>query len=211
MEVGCEGSVALDLMKRMTSAGSTPIAEPGTSSAPPTPAGTVEGEADNKKRKRSSAVKKQKQNGSQLEMIAEEDDPVAFLQAWVKASTDAQGVCTTVSAQQLGLCLINSLYPCMRAVFLCLCFAPRLEQLESQAALAQLLVDCSHHLGVARKELLNLGPRPAKDSVAQVLQSVSTWVVGYRKHVTTANALLQSHKREVLGKPKGKAKAKAKS
>ena len=87
---------------------------------------------------------------------------------------------------------------------------PRLEQLESQAALAQLLVDCSHHLGVARKELLNLGPRPAKDAVAQVLQSVSTWVVGYRTHVKTANALLQSHKREVLGKPKGKAKAKAK-
>ena len=122
MEVGCEGSVALDLMKRMTSAthvaaGSTPIAEPGTSSAPPTPAGTVEGEDDNKKRKRNSAVKKQKQNGSQLEMIAEEDDPVAFLQAWVKASTDAQGVCTTVSAQQLGLCLIDSLYPCIYALF----------------------------------------------------------------------------------------------
>ena len=119
---GCEGSVALDLIKRMTSAthvaaGSTPIAEPGTSSAPPTPAGTVEGEDDSEKRKRNSAVKKQKQNGFQLEMIAEEDDPVAFLQAWVKASTDAQGVCTTVSAQQLGLCLIDSLYPCIYALF----------------------------------------------------------------------------------------------
>ena len=79
----------------------------------------------------------------------------------------------------------------------------RLEQFESQEALAQLISTAGDGLARMRRELLSLSdPSPA--DVQAVLHRGSGFVEGFKKHTRTAQTLIAA------AKPKGKAHPKAK-
>ncbi|CAJ1382755.1 unnamed protein product [Effrenium voratum] len=101
LECGCDAAVAVDLMRAMDQGqqvGSVQAAGqqslPGASDPPAPP--------QNKPPKK-ARVAKEKPAGTNMEELKPEDaDVAAFVNIWVKSSTDAQGVCTSISAQLRG-------------------------------------------------------------------------------------------------------------
>ncbi|CAE7256453.1 unnamed protein product, partial [Symbiodinium necroappetens] len=90
-----------------------------------------------------------KGNGSEMEVVLlEGSDVPAFISAWVSACTGAEGR------------FLEQFY---------VCFALRLEALESQGALIKLIVDAKNGLGEKRKALQFLGPNPKATDVQTIL------------------------------------------
>ncbi|CAE7660265.1 unnamed protein product [Symbiodinium microadriaticum] len=95
-------------------------------------------------------------HGSEMEVVLlEGSDVPAFISAWVSACTGAEGR------------FLEQFY---------VCFALRLEALESQGALIKLIVDAKNGLGEKRKALQSLGPNPKATDVQTILSQVVDFV-----------------------------------